>query len=71
MKRLLGLLLVLGLLGCGLNEAQSVAALEKLGAKLTRNGQHEVIFVSLADTLATDAGVAELKKSLPNCKINK
>ena len=54
MKRLL---LVMGMVGCGV----SVAELEKLGAKIERNEQGEVTAVSLRNTQVTDTGVAELQ----------
>ena len=87
MKRVLGLLLVMGIVGCG--------GLEQLGAEIERNSEGEVVKVdlvgtqvtdaglvhlrslsnltmlSLEDTNVTDAGVAELKKVLPTCQINK
>ena len=71
-----------------------VKALEKLGARIERNEQDDVVRVNLmnteitdaglvhlagltklelfdlAETKITDAGVAELKKSLPNCRIS-
>ena len=91
MKRLLGLLLVMGMVGCGV----PVARLEDKGAKITKNEQGEVVEVhlnrkkisdaGLADikaltnltslplsrTKVTAEGVADLQKSLPNCKISK
>ena len=106
MKRLLGLmLLMVVLVGCGEanappaesspTTAESVAVLEKLGAKLYRNGQGEIVnvnlsnkkdvidaalvhltgltsltYLGLSDTQVTRAGVAELKKALPNCRIS-
>ena len=124
MKRLLGLLLVMGMVGCGPSEEESAAALEKLGATIERNEQGGVTLVRLAfskkitaaglvhlkgmtwlhvlglggthvtdaglvhlkelanlqtlwlnylgnGTKVADAGVAELQKALPNCKITK
>ena len=56
MKRLLGLLLVLGIVGCGSN-----AALERLGAEIARNEQGDVIEVNLSDSQITDAGLVHLK----------
>ena len=58
MKRLLGLLLVMGVVGCDL----SVARLEDKGANLTKNEQGEIIEVSLWDTEITDAGLVHLKE---------
>ena len=87
MKHLLGLLLVMGIVGCG-------GPLEKLGATIERNSEGEVVNVYLNNTQITDAGlvhlkgmtnmqnldltfpritdagVADLKKALPKCKIN-
>jgi hypothetical protein len=40
----------------------SVAELEKLGAKIERNEQSEVIAVSLRNTQITDAGAADLQQ---------
>ena len=67
--------------------ADPVAALKKLGAKIKRNEQGEVVEVSLRlskkstfagrtmhrhqSTKITDAGIAELKKALPKCSVNK
>ena len=67
--------------------ADPVAALKKLGAKIERNEQGEVVEVSLRlskkstftgrtmhrhqSTKITDAGIAELKKALPKCSVNK
>ena len=65
MKRLLGLLLVMGIVGCG----DPVDKLEQFGAKIERNEQEEVIAVSLHNTQITDVGLAHLKrhlKRLPN-----
>ena len=45
MKRLLGLLLVMGMVGCGGD--LSVARLEDKGAKITKNEQGEIIEGSL------------------------
>ena len=45
------------MVGCGV----SVAELEKLGAKIERNEQGEVIAVSLRNTQITDARVADLQ----------
>ena len=57
MKRLLGLLLVMGMVGCG----GAVAELEKLGAKITKDDQGQVIRVNLYATRITDAGLVHLK----------
>ena len=92
MKRLLGLLLVMGMVGCG----DPVAELEKLGAEIKRNNNGEVVDVdldykainSITDaglvhlkemtslemlwlhgTQITDAGIAELRTALPDCKV--
>ena len=97
MKRLLRLLLVLGMVGCGPQDGttdDSAAALERFGAKIERNEQSEAIEVGffktwttdaelvhlaaltklqklfLSNIQVTDAGVAELKKALPNCEIS-
>ena len=56
MKRLLGLLLVLGVVGCG----DPVAKLEDLGAKISRNEQGDVVGVELEGTQITDAGLVHL-----------
>ena len=62
MKRLLGLLLVIGMVGCGASEEESAAALEKLGATIERNEQGEVALVRLAfSEKTTDAGLVHLK----------
>ena len=57
MKRLLGLLLVVGIVGC----VGPVAKLEKLGAYIRQNELGEVIEVSLGHTTVTDAGRVYLK----------
>ena len=57
MKRLLGLLLVMGMVGCGI----PVARLEDKGAEITKNEQGEVVEVRLSGTRITDAGLADLK----------
>ena len=57
MKRLLGLLLVMGMVGCGV----PVARLEDKGAKITKNEQGEVVEVDLYGTQITDAGLVHLK----------
>ena len=51
-------------------DADPVAALEKIRAKIKRNEQGEVVEVNLGGSI-TDAGIADLKKSLPNCEIQK
>ena len=66
MKRLLGLLLVMGIVGCGENEnagnaVDPVAALEKLGAKIYRTVGPEIDAVDLNDTQITDGGLVHLK----------
>ena len=62
MKRLLGLLLVMGIVGCGPTEEESVAALEKLGALIKRNDNGEVVRVwVLQSTQITDAELEHLK----------
>ena len=68
MKRLLGLLLVMGMVGCG--GGDPVTELEELGARI-RRVYGEFHTVSLDGTQITDAGIAELKKALPKCKIRK
>ena len=91
MKRLLGLLLVMGMVGCG----DPVVGLEDKGAKITKNEQGEVVEIDLSYNTRmtdaglvhlkglenlqrldvprkiTDAGIAELKQALPNCKLEK
>ena len=58
MKRLLGLLLVMGTVGCG----DPVVRLEDKAAKITKNEQGEVVEVDLSyNTRMTDAGMADLK----------
>ena len=90
MKRLLGLVLVLSVVGCGAG-----GSLEGKGAGLGRNRQGEVTIVSFQDvqitdadlvhlkgltnlgkldlslTNVTDAGVKDLKKALPDCRISR
>ncbi|MCZ6767530.1 MAG: hypothetical protein O7D32_11440 [bacterium] len=67
MKRLLGILLVVAVVGCGSNESvgdpsgDSVAALEKLEARIERNDRGEVISVDLSATQVSDAELAHLK----------
>ncbi len=56
MKRLLGLLLVMGMVGCG----DPVAELEKLGAEIKRNEQGEVITVSCGE-FTGDADLVHVK----------
>ncbi|MBN82371.1 MAG: hypothetical protein CMJ70_19750 [Planctomycetaceae bacterium] len=58
MKRLLGLLLVLGMVGCGASEQASAAALQKLGADIGWNNQGEVIqvYTLTNPNQITDAG---------------
>ena len=65
MKRLLGLLLVMGMVGCGEKEnagnaVDPVTALEKLGAKIYRTVGPEIDTVDLNDTQVTDAGLVHL-----------
>ena len=57
MKRLLGLLLVMGMVGCG----DPVAELRSFGAKITKDEQGKVIKVDLSSTLITDAGLMHVK----------
>ena len=57
MKRLLGLLLVMGMVGCGV----PVARLEDKGAKITKNEQGEVVEVDLYRKKISDAGLADIK----------
>ena len=61
MKRLL-MILLLGVLGCGPDTTKSVAELEKsvallekLGASSGRNGQGEIVHLSLRGTQVSDA----------------
>ena len=63
MKRLLGLLLVMGMVGCGI----PVARLEDKGAKITKNEQGEVVEVHLNRKKISDAGLADIK-ALTNLK---
>ena len=58
MKRLLGLLLVMGMVGCG----GPVAELRSLEAKVTKYDQGKVIKVDLSKTQVTDAGLVHLKE---------
>jgi hypothetical protein len=55
-KRLLGLLLVMGIVGCG----GPVAQLEKLGARIKRNDNGEVVGLRLRGWHVTDAGLMHL-----------
>ena len=57
MKRLLGLLLVMGMVGCG----DPVAELRSFGAKVTKDEQGKVIKVSLYGTQVTDADIVHVK----------
>ena len=57
MKRLLGLLLVMGMVGCG----DPVAELKRLGAEIEQNEQGEVIGVDNAFRKFTDADLVQLK----------
>ena len=59
MKRLLGLLLVMGVTGCG--GGDPVATLEKLKAPIARKEQGEVVGVCLGGTEINDAVMAHLK----------
>ena len=58
MKRLLGCLLVVGAVGCGVDNPG--AELEKLGAKIERSAQGDVLEVDLRDTQITDAALVHL-----------
>ena len=58
MKRLLGCLLVVGAVGCGVDNPG--AELEKLGAKIERSAQGDVLEVDLRDTQITDAKLVHL-----------
>ena len=77
MRVLLAMLLV-GVTGCGggssspaqTADADPVAALEKVGAKFKRNGQGEVVEVSLEVTKITDAGLVHLKGMTELQKLN-
>ena len=57
MKRLLGLLLVMGIVGCG----EEGAELEELGAVIDRNEQGEVIRVTDSVGIGTDSVLIQLK----------
>jgi len=70
MKRLLGCLLVMGVVGCGSDgtspahssNADPVAALDHLGARIERNEEGQVVGVQLPLKKAvTDAGLLHLK----------
>ena len=58
MKRLLGLLLVVGMVGCGGGDPHPLG---KFGAKIDRNEQGEIIRVRLTASHITDAGLMHLK----------
>ena len=58
MKRLLGLLLVMGIVGCGGGEPHPF---EQLGAWIERNKQGEIVKVSQLQAQTTDAGRVHLK----------
>ena len=58
MKPLLGLLLVMGIVGCG----GPVAELEKLGATIERNDNGEAGAVIFDNSEVTDAGLGHLKE---------
>ena len=64
MKRPLGLLLVVGIVGCGGDatnaDGDPVSAWEKWGGRIERNEQREVVKVLLCSTQITDAGLARL-----------
>ena len=60
MKRLLGLLLVMGMVGCG-GGGEDPHPLGKFGAKIDRNEQGEIIRVRLTASHITDAGLMHLK----------
>ena len=62
MKRMLGLLLVMGMVGCGEPTLEeSLAAWEKLGGRIERE-QGEVVAVDFPDGNLTDAGLMHLKR---------
>ena len=58
MKRLLGLLLVIGMVGCGGGEPHPF---EQLGAWIERNEQGEAVYVRLNTIKISDAGLADIK----------
>ena len=61
MKRLLGLLLVMGMVGCGgPTEEESAAALKELGARTIRFNR--MFHVDLGGPKVTDAGLVHLKE---------
>ena len=49
-----------------IDDKTAVAALDKLGAMIKRSKEGSVVYVNLTGTLITDAGIAELRKALPN-----
>ena len=61
MKRLLGLLLVMGMVGCG-GGGEDPHPLGKFGAKIDRNEQGEIIRVRLTASHITDAGLIHLQE---------
>ena len=63
MKRLLGLLLVIGMVGCGEPALEEIlAAPEELGAKIRRNSEGQVVGVQLqVNKKITDARPVYLK----------
>ena len=61
MKRLLGLLLVMGMVGCGGGD-EDPHPLGKFGAKIDRNEQGEIIRVRLTASHITDAGLIHLQE---------
>jgi hypothetical protein len=60
-------MLLCGMSGCGpkTEQEQAIAEIKKLGGKV-----YGANAVDLSGTQVTDAGVADLQKALPKCRIN-
>ncbi len=50
---------------------EAIAAIERLGGKVTVDGNEAVVAVDLLGTQVTDAGLKNLQQALPNCKIDR